>query len=391
MPICRVSTDETTGGALPEIARWRAREGAIMVGNHPRATGAAESGRGDGLEDTGNATDPSAELMRLINGYQVSQALHVAAALGVADHLKDGPQRSDALARACGAHPGVLYRLLRALAAVGVFHEAEGRRFSLTPLGTCLAGDAPGSRREYARWIGTPGMWRSWGDLLHSARTGEGATRFACGMDAWTYRDQHPEERAVFDAAMAALSRAEARAVIEAYDFSRCGCVVDVGGGDGHLLKAILLACPAAHGILFDRPQVAASAGRVFAPAGLAQRCRAVGGDFFRAVPGGGDAYVMKSVLHDWDERAATEILRACRRAIPATATLLAIERIVGPPNEDPTGKFYDLNMLVQYGALERTREEFQALLRSGGFELVEVVPTRSPLSIVVARPAPTA
>jgi hypothetical protein len=222
---------------------------------------------------------------------------------------------------------------------------------------------------------------------LHGVRTGEGAARFTCGVDAWTYRDQHPGERAVFDAAMTALSRAEARAVIEAYDFGRFGCIVDVGGGEGHLLKAILLACPGARGILFDQPQVAASAEQVLASAGLAQRCRAVGGDFFQSVPDGGDAYVMKSVLHDWDEGAATELLRICRGAMPAEATLLAIERVIGPPNEDPNGKFFDLNMLVQYGALERTGQEFRALLRSSGFELVELIPTRSALSIIVARP----
>jgi hypothetical protein len=338
-------------------------------------------------EAAAGAADPSAELLRLINGYQVSQALHVAATLGVADNLKDGPKPCEALARACGAHPPSLYRLLRALAAVGVFRETGCKTFSLTPLGVCLAGDAPGSRRDYARWIGTPGQWRPWGDLLHSIRSGEGAARFTLGMDVWTYRSQHPEEGAAFDAAMTAHSRAEARTVVEAYEFSRFGCIVDIGGGQGHLLAAILLACPGARAILFDQPQVVAAADQALAPAGLAQRCEVVGGDFFRSVPAGGDAYVMKSILHDWDDRAATDILRTCRRAMPATATLLAVERVVGPPNEDREGKLYDLNMLVQYGALERTRREFRDLLEVGGFELTEVVPTRSPLSIIVARP----
>lgn len=301
-----------------------------MVRYESHEAAAAMSDRNAELQNTGSTADPSAELMRLINAFQISQALHVAATLGVADQLKDGPQPSDALARICGAQPGPLYRLLRALAAVGVFHEAEGQRFSLTPLGACLAGGAPGSRRDYARWIGTPGMWRSWGNLLHSLRTGEAAAHFTCGVDAWTYRSHHPEERAVFDAAMTALSLAEARAVIEACDFDRFNCIVDVGGGEGHLLKAILLACPGARGILFDLPQVAASAERVFASSGLAQRCKAVGGDFFQAVPGAGDAYVMKSILHDWDQDEATKILRSCRRAMPVTATLLAIERVVG-------------------------------------------------------------
>lgn len=311
-----------------------------MAGDQLRETAAAKAGGRAAPEDAA----PSAELMRLVNGWQISQALHVAATLGVADHLKDGPQPSDTLALACGAHPASLYRLLRALAAVGVFHEADGRLFSLTPLGGCLASDAPGSRRDYARWIGTPGMWRSWGDLLHSVRTGQGAIQFTFGVDSWTYRDQHPEERAVFDAAMTALSRTEAQAVMGAFDFGRFACIVDVGGGEGHLLTAILLACPTARGILFDQPHVTASAIRALASAGLTQRCQVVGGDFFRSIPEGGDAYLMKSVLHDWDDGAAIEILRNCHRAMAEAATLVAIERVVGLPNDDPGGKFFDLN-----------------------------------------------
>ena len=176
------------------------------------------------------AADPSIELMRLINGYQVSQALHVAATLGVADELRDGPKSYEVVAQACGAHPRSLYRLLRALAAVGVFHETGNKEFSLTPLGGCLTSGAPGSTRNYARWIGTPGQWGAWGNLLHSIKSGESALRFTYGTDAWTYRIQHPEEQTVFNSAMTGNSRSEAQAVLEAYDFSGFGCVVDVGG-----------------------------------------------------------------------------------------------------------------------------------------------------------------
>ena len=333
------------------------------------------------------ATDSSIELMHLINGYQVSQALQVAATLGVADQLKDGPKYYDAVARACGAPPTSLYRLLCALAAVGVFHETGNKEFSLTPLGVCLTSDAPGSTRNYARWIGTPGQWRPWGNLLHSIKSGESAVRFTFGTDAWTYRMQHPEEQAVFDSAMSGNSRSEAQAVLEAYDFSQFGCVADVGGGQGLLLKAILLACPATRGILFDQPQVIASADQMLASAGLAQRCQIVAGSFFESVPENGDVYVMKVILHDWDDRTSIDILRTCRRAMLPMATLVVIERVVGPPNEIPEGKFSDLNMMVQYGALERTRQEFHDLLKRGGFEITEVVPTRSPLSIIVAQP----
>jgi hypothetical protein len=335
------------------------------------------------------ATDSSIELMRLINGYQVSQALHVAATLGVADQMKDGPKAYDALAQACGAHPTSLYRLLRALAAVDIFHESGDKEFSLAPLGACLTSDALGSTRNYARWVGTAGQWGSWGNLLHSIKSGESALRFTYGADAWTYRVQHPEQQAVFDSAMSGNSRSEAQAVLESYDFSRFDRVVDVGGGQGLLLKAILLACPGTCGILFDQPQVIASADQELVSTELSQRCELVAGSFFEAVPENGDVYVMKVILHDWDDITSIDILRTCRRAMTPAATLAVIERVIGLPNEMPEGKFSDLNMMVQYGAMERTRQEFHALLTSGGFEITEVIPTRSPLSIIVARPIP--
>jgi hypothetical protein len=227
------------------------------------------------------ANNPATELMRLVNGYQVSQALHVAATLGIADQLKEGPKSADVLAQACGAHASSLYRLLRALAAIGVFHETGGKEFDLTPLGACLTSDAPGSARNYAKWIGTPGQWKSWGNLLHSVKSGNRACQFTHGVDAWTYRMNHPEEQAVFDSAMTGNSRSEARAALEAYDFSQFGCVVDVGGGQGHLLNAILLASPSTRGILFDQRQVIASASQVIALAGLTERCQLIGGSFF--------------------------------------------------------------------------------------------------------------
>jgi hypothetical protein len=331
--------------------------------------------------------DPSIELMRLINGYQGSQALHVAATLGVADQLKDGPKPCEALAQACGAHPSSLYRLLRALAAVGVFHESNDKEFSLTSLGVCLTGDAPGSTGNYARWIGQRGQWGSWGNLLHSIKSGESALGFTYGTDAWTYRMQHRDEQAVFDSAMTGNSRSEAQAVLEAYDFSRFGCVVDIGGGQGLLLKTILLACPASRGILFDQPHVIASADQALSSSDLRSRCELVAGSFLEAVPAGGDVYVVKAILHDWDDRTSIDILRTCRRAMSASATLIVVERVIGPPNEMPEGKFSDLNMMVQYAAMERTRQEFDDLLRNGGFRMTEMIPTRCPQSIMVALP----
>jgi hypothetical protein len=333
------------------------------------------------------AIDSPAELMRLINGYQVSQALYVAATLGVADQLQDGPRPYDAVAEACQAHPPSLYRLLRALAAVGVFHESGNKEFSLTPLGVCLTSDAQGSTRNYARWIGQRGQWGSWGNLLHSIRSGESALGFTFGTDAWTYRMQHPDEQAVFDSAMTGNSRTEAQAVVEAYDFSRFGCVVDIGGGQGRLLRTILLACPGSRGILFDQPQVIASAEKASSSPELGQRCQLVAGSFFDSVPAGGDVYVMKAILHDWDDRASIDILRTCRRAMSGTATLIVVERVIGPPNEMPEGKFSDLNMMVQYAAMERTRQEFDNLLNDSGLKMIDVIPTRASQSIIVAQP----
>jgi hypothetical protein len=228
-------------------------------------------------------------------------------------------------------------------------------------------------------------LWRSWGNLLHSIRTGEGAALFTFSVDAWTYRAEPSDERVVFDAAMTDLSLAEAEAILKACDFGRFGCVVDIGGGEGHLLKAILLACPSVRGILFDQQQVVESAEQVLAAPGLLDRCQAVGGDFFQVIPGGGDAYVMKSVLHDWDDGAAATILRNCRNAMPPAATLLVIERVVGPPMRTRTASSSTLNMLVQYGALERTRQEFEALFKRGGFDLINIVPTSSALRVLIA------
>jgi hypothetical protein len=291
------------------------------------------------------------------------------------------------LAQASDAHPRSLYRLLRALAAIGVFQESDNKEFSLTPLGVYLTSNAPGSRGNYARWIGTRGQWGAWGNLLHSIKSGENAIQFTYGVDAWTYRREHPEEQAIFNSAMTGNSRSEAQAVLEAYDFSRFGCVVDVGGGQGFLLKEILFACPAARGVLFDQPQVIASTDPVLASAGLRHRCETVAGSFFESVPDNADAYIMKAILHDWDDPAAIEILRNCRRAMSADASLIVIERVIGPPNENPEGKFSDLNMMVQYAALERTEQEFEQLLKDGGFDTTEIIPTQCPLSILVAKP----
>jgi hypothetical protein len=326
---------------------------------------------------------PSAALLRLVSGYQVSQAIHVAATLGLADLLKDGPRRSDELAAATGTHPQALYRLLRALASVGVFREEPDRRFALTPLGDGLRADAPAPVGPWAAFIGRPYHWQAWAHLLHSVRTGENAFRYVHGEDVWAYRARHPEEGAIFDAAMTGLSRRQTTALLAAYDFGRFGTVVDVGGGQGALVAAILARHPAMRGVVFDQPHVIAGADPVLRAAGVAERCQVVGGSFFEAIPDGGDAYILKSIIHDWADKEATAILRSCRRAIGSDGTLLVVDRVVEPPNEGRLTKFMDLNMLVGAGGQERTRDEFADLFATAGFRLVGVTPTGSNVSVV--------
>jgi hypothetical protein len=324
------------------------------------------------------------DLRPLINGYQVSQALYVAATLGIADVLKDGSRTSDELAEATETHAPTLYRLLRALAAVGVLHEGDGREFALTPVGEQLRSDHPQSIGSWAAFVGRPHHWDAWGQLLESVRTGENAFRLLHGMDVWSYRAAHPDESTIFDRAMMALTAASNRALLDAYDFGPFGTVCDVGGGTGALLASLLAKYPAMQGILFDQPHVVANAHDVLR--GVADRCRIASGSFFESVPAGGDAYVLKSIIHDWDDEQSTTILRACRRAVDG-GRLLVVERLIGEANEDPATKFSDLNMLVAPGGQERTVEEFGKLFAGAGFELGGVVRTSSGLAVIEGVP----
>jgi hypothetical protein len=340
------------------------------------------------MDETERTDPPAAALRRLVNGYQAAQAIHVAAALGIADLLADGAKTSDELAEATESHADALYRLLRALAAIGVLHEEADRRFSLTALGECLRTDAPESLAVWAAFIGRPYYWQAWGALGDSVRTGENAFRRVHGTDVWEYRSHRPEESAIFDRVMMALTGSANRSLLEAYDFGRFESVVDVGGGNGTLLAAVLSRHPNLRGVLFDQPHVVARAGEVLEQAGVADRCEIVAGSFFDAVPTGGDAYLLKWIVHDWEDEQAREILLNCRRALGDEGTLLVVERVLGPPNEAPEGKFSDLNMLVAPGGRERTLDEYDALLHGAEFRLGGATPTRSGLSVIEAVPA---
>lgn len=330
---------------------------------------------------------PRDNLLRMTNAFQASQAIHVAATLGIADLLEDGPRSADELAEATGARASALYRLLRALASVGVFVEETDGHFGLTPLAEYLRTDSPGSLRAWAMQIGQTYFWMSWGHLLHSVRAGEPAFPKLYGTNAWEYRAAHPEEDAVFNAAMTALSVPVAEAVVRSYDFSEIGVLIDVGGGEGVLLAAILAANPALRGILFDQSHVVTAAGVLLERADVADRCEFADGNFFEAVPSGADAYLLKSIIHDWDDAAAVRILRACRAAIADTGSLLVVEPLIGPGNEPDPAKFMDLNMLVMLGGRERTAEDFERLYTEAGFRLNSIVRTGSPFHIIEGAP----
>lgn len=320
--------------------------------------------------------DPATAIRRLVEGYQVSQAIHVAATLGIADLLADASRTSDELAEFTGTHPPTLYRLLRALASADVLRELDGRRFELTPLGERLRSDVPDSIAGWAAFIGRPYYWQAWAGLLHSVRTGENAFRHVHDTDVWTYRSSRPDESVIFDRAMTSLSRRSNTALLAAYDFGRFRTIVDVGGGNGALLAAIVAAHPDLEGVLFDQPHVVAGARALLERAGVADRCRVVGGSFFESVPSGADAYVLRAVIHDWEDEGSIRILGLVRRAVAGDGTLLLVERIIAPPNEGRDAKFSDLNMLVAAGGRERTREEFAALLDASHFRLARVVGT---------------
>ncbi len=333
------------------------------------------------------APDSATELRRLVNGYQVSQAIHVAASLGIADRLTAAPRPVSELAAELGAHAESLYRLLRALAAVGLFHEDDDRRFSLAPLGECLRADSAHPLAPWAIFIGQAYVREAWGDLLHSVMTGENAVRHRHGCDGWEYRRQHPAQSAIFDRAMAGNSDDVANAILSSYDMGRFGKIADIGGGQGEFLASILAAEAEVRGILVDLPHVVARAPALFQSKGVASRCEIAGGSFFESVPAGADAYVLMQILHDWTDDEAAAILGNCRRAMSSDETLLVIERLVAPPNQGAETKFSDLNMLVLPGGRERTREQFAALFDRAGFALTEAVSTGTRLFVIEGRP----
>ncbi len=329
------------------------------------------------------STTPYEDLRHLFLGFRVSQALYAAAALGIADLLAAGPQSVEELATASGAHPSALARVLRLLASEGVFAELADGRFAVTPMAEALRHDVPGSLRPLVLFNGGETLWRSWGHLLHTVRTGEPAFDHVHGLDFFAYFRAHLDEGALFDQVMASQSMLATQAVAAAYDFAPFRTIVDVGGGRGALTLGLLAAYPHLRGIVYDQPAVAAAAQEAIAAAGLSGRCTVVGGDFFAAVPAGGDAYLLKFILHDWDDDRCVAILRACRLVVPVEGRLLVIELLI-PPGDGPSfAKSQDVNMLVNLGGRERTEAEYRALFHAAGFDLRRTIRAAGELRVI--------
>jgi hypothetical protein len=330
---------------------------------------------------------PQDVMLGHITGYWVSQLVFVAAKLGLADALARGPLSPAALARRVGAQAPALRRVLRALASVGVFAETPDGRFRLTPPAATLRTGASGSLRNFAMMMVDGYNWSAWRELLHGVRTGELPFDHVHGMPIFEYLRAHPEDDRLFSESMASISRPENATVARAYDFGRFRTLVDVGGAHGHLLATILRRFRRLRGTLYDQPQVVAAAARsgfVTAPE-LAGRCTLQGGDFFVEVPSGADAYLMKYIIHDWNDEQAAGILGNCRAAMAPGGRVLVVEHVIQSGNAPDWAKLLDINMLVLPGGQERTRAEFGELFKRAGLRLARVHPTASALFVLEA------
>ncbi len=331
------------------------------------------------------AASPHQQLDQMISGYWISQAIYAAAQFGIADYLKDGSKTVEELAGTTSTNPDALYRLLRALASIGVFMEVESRRFTLTPLAEPLRSDIAGSKRALALMMGDE-QYRTWAEIDYSIRTGKTALDKVFGKPAFDYLAEHLDKARIFDAAMVGIHGRESHAVLGAYDFSAMRVVADIGGGNGSQITEILKKHPTMKGILFDLPHVIEPAKDRICAAGLLDRCQLVSGSFFEAVPDGADAYILRHIIHDWDEDKCLMILRTCHRAMRPVSKLLVIESVIPLGNKPFFGKFLDLHMLLVPGGKERTEIEYRSLFERAGFALSRIVSTDTEVSIIEGR-----
>jgi hypothetical protein len=328
---------------------------------------------------------PEAILPQMILGGLMQKSIWVAAKLGVADLLAEKPRTAEEIAEATDTHAPSLYRVLRLLATAGVFAENSERKFELTPIAELLRSDTPNSMRDYAIMMGEDWIWQAYGELMYSVKTGEIAHNKVQGMSSFEFFAKNEEVGNIFNRAMTNLSLLSAPAIAEGYDFSGIGKLVDIAGGHGLLLATILKANPHLQGVLFDLPFVIEGSGELLESEGVAGRIEKVSGDFFESVPAGADAYMMKHIIHDWNDEQSIKILQNIHRAMNDDGKVLIVEMVVPKGNEPSPAKGLDIVMLTIEGGKERTEKEYRELLDAASLRLTRIIPTRSPYSIVEA------
>jgi hypothetical protein len=332
-------------------------------------------------------SSPAEAIIGLVAGAWLSQALYVAAKAEIADHLAAGPRSVETLAKDTNLHARALHRLLRALASAGIFTEITPNVFGNTTLSELLRTDTADSFRSYVLMMTSPALWQSWVALDYCVQTERSAFQHVHGEPMFEYMSTRPELAQIFDAAMANRSRIETDALLTAYDvFSSANMVIDIGGGNGALLSAVLKAFPAMQGCVFDQPHVVERARTIHVNAGEV-RLRFEGGNFFKTVPAGADLYMLKRIIHDWPDAEAQTILQRCREAMHPQSRLALIELIIPAGNGPSFAKLYDLLIMAMPGGVERTEDEYRNLLAAAGLSLTRVVSTPSLVSIIEAAP----
>jgi hypothetical protein len=337
------------------------------------------------MTDGAKSRESAQHLLDLSLGLLRSRVLHAAAELGLADHLASGPMTCEALARRTSCDPDALYRLLRALCAMGIFTELDLRSFELNDAARLLRSDDPRSVRDLVRYLGADWNMRTLAQVLPGVRSGKPAFDLAHGMPLFDFLASHEADARLFDVALARFTSGQVEAVLASYDFARLSRVVDVGGGNGEFLLALLRKHPGLRGVLLDRPDVVGAAATRIAASGIADRIQMIAGDFFEAVPEGADAYILKNVIHDWTPEEAVRVLTHCRRGARDGGTVLVVETVLGSRNSGEFGKLMDVGMMVTTGGRERDGSEYAALFESAGLKLLRVIPTKSPWSLLEA------
>ena len=333
--------------------------------------------------DNQQTIPPPVKMMQMIMGFWTSCCLYTAAKLNIADHLKEKPQTANQLAETTHSDAASLYRVLRALSSAGVFNENDQHQFALTPLGETLQSDVKGSMK--AMTIAQLGdHFNAWGNLMYSIKTGNTAFDNIEGMSIWKYYETHPDEGVNFMKAMTGVTNAVIMNVLPFYDFSNFKTIVDIGGGNGALLMAVLNKAPQAKGIVFDEEYVVSETGKELLAKDFSERCSVQAGSFFDFLPRNADVYLMKMVLHDWNDEQCLQILNNCNKAMRPDSKLLVIEAVIPEGNDPHPGKFMDINMMAMTGGRERTQKEFIALFAQAGLKLSRIISTQSPMFSII-------